>query len=47
MALQKGPAHRVIFMDQGEIVEDALKEEFFARPAATGAQEIRSKIYHT
>src|SRR4051794_39051682 len=25
-------AHRVIFMDQGEIVEDALKEEFFGAP---------------
>lgn len=27
-------AHRVIFMDKGEIVEDALKTDFFGRLAA-------------
>ncbi len=37
-------AHRVIFMDQGEIVEDALKEEFFGRPRSDRAQKFLSKI---
>jgi glutamate/aspartate transport system ATP-binding protein len=37
-------AHRVIFMDQGEIVEDALKEEFFDRPRSDRAQKFLSKI---
>ena len=33
-------AHRVIFMDQGEIVEDALKEEFFGASAQRPGAEI-------
>ncbi|HEV7411373.1 MAG TPA: amino acid ABC transporter ATP-binding protein [Bradyrhizobium sp.] len=37
-------AHRVIFIDQGEIVEDALKEEFFGRPRSDRAQKFLSKI---
>src|SRR4051794_17847777 len=32
MGFARKVAHRVIFMDQGEIVEDALKEEFFGAP---------------
>ncbi len=31
-------AHRVIFMDQGEIVEDALKTDFFGSPRSDRAQ---------
>jgi glutamate/aspartate transport system ATP-binding protein len=37
-------AHRVIFMDQGEIVEDALKQEFFGAPRSDRAQKFLSKI---
>jgi glutamate/aspartate transport system ATP-binding protein len=37
-------AHRVIFMDQGEIVEDASKEEFFGCPRSDRAQKFLSKI---
>jgi glutamate/aspartate transport system ATP-binding protein len=37
-------AHRVIFMDQGEIVEDASKDEFFGRPRSDRAQKFLSKI---
>jgi glutamate/aspartate transport system ATP-binding protein len=37
-------AHRVIFMDQGEIVEDAVKEEFFGAPRSDRAQKFLSKI---
>ena len=32
MGFARKVAHRVIFMDQGEIVEDASKEEFFGSP---------------
>jgi glutamate/aspartate transport system ATP-binding protein len=39
-------AHRVIFMDQGEIVEDAPKEEFFGSPRSERAQVFLSKILH-
>jgi glutamate/aspartate transport system ATP-binding protein len=37
-------AHRVIFMDNGEIVEDALKEDFFGSPRSARAQQFLSKI---
>ena len=37
-------AHRVIFMDQGEIVEDALKTDFFGKPRSDRAQKFLSKI---
>ncbi|MBI2296780.1 MAG: amino acid ABC transporter ATP-binding protein [Betaproteobacteria bacterium] len=39
-------AHRVIFMDEGEIVEDAAKEEFFGKPRSERAQQFLSKILH-
>jgi len=37
-------AHRVIFMDQGEIVEDASKTDFFEKPRSERAQKFLSKI---
>jgi len=37
-------AHRVIFMDKGEIVEDALKADFFGSPRSERAQKFLSKI---
>jgi glutamate/aspartate transport system ATP-binding protein len=39
-------AHRVVFMDQGEIVEDASKDEFFGSPRSERAQVFLSKILH-
>jgi glutamate/aspartate transport system ATP-binding protein len=39
-------AHRVIFMDQGEIVEDAAKDDFFGKPRSERAQQFLSKILH-
>ena len=30
-------AHRVIFMDQGTIVEDATKDDFFGKPRSERA----------
>src|SRR5947208_9286701 len=39
-------AHRVIFMDQGQIVEDDKKEDFFRTPRSERAQQFLSKILH-
>ena len=37
-------ADRVIFMDRGEIVEDAAKADFFGKPRSDRAQKFLSKI---
>jgi glutamate/aspartate transport system ATP-binding protein len=37
-------AHRVVFMDKGEIVEDAPTADFFAKPRSERAQVFLSKI---
>ena len=44
MGFAKKVAHRVIFMDQGLIVEDATKEDFFGKPRSERAQLFLSKI---
>ncbi|MDM7950152.1 amino acid ABC transporter ATP-binding protein [Hydrogenophaga sp.] len=44
MGFAQRVAKRVIFMDQGEIVEDATKEEFFGAPCSERAQSFLSKI---
>jgi glutamate/aspartate transport system ATP-binding protein len=46
MGFARKVAHRVIFMDHGEIVEDATKEEFFGSPRSERAQLFLSKILH-
>jgi glutamate/aspartate transport system ATP-binding protein len=44
MGFARKVAHRVIFMDQGSIVEDAAKEDFFGTPRSERAQLFLSKI---
>ncbi|WP_265946163.1 amino acid ABC transporter ATP-binding protein [Dechloromonas sp. A34] len=44
MGFARKVAHRVIFMDQGKIVEDAGKEDFFGTPRSERAQQFLSKI---
>ena len=44
MGFARKVAHRVIFMDQGRIVEDAPKEDFFGKPRSERAQLFLSKI---
>jgi glutamate/aspartate transport system ATP-binding protein len=44
MGFARRVAHRVVFMDRGEIVEDAPTEEFFARPRSERARLFLSKI---
>lgn len=46
MGFARKVAHRVIFMDNGEIVEDATKEDFFGQPRSERAQHFLSKILH-
>jgi glutamate/aspartate transport system ATP-binding protein len=44
MGFARKVAHRVIFMDQGKIVEDAKKDDFFGSPRSERAQLFLSKI---
>ena len=46
MGFARKVAHRVIFMDMGEIVEDANKEDFFGKPRSDRAVQFLSKILH-
>ena len=46
MGFARQVAHRVIFMDQGEIVEDAPAAQFFAAPASERAQGFLARILH-
>jgi glutamate/aspartate transport system ATP-binding protein len=46
MGFARKVAHRVIFMDKGEIVEDAKKEDFFGTPRSERAVQFLSKILH-
>jgi glutamate/aspartate transport system ATP-binding protein len=46
MGFARKVAHRVIFMDQGRIVEDASKDDFFGKPRSERAQLFLSKILH-
>jgi glutamate/aspartate transport system ATP-binding protein len=46
MGFARKVAHRVVFMDRGEIVEDALKDDFFGKPRSERAQLFLSKILH-
>jgi glutamate/aspartate transport system ATP-binding protein len=44
MGFARKVAHRVVFMDQGQIVEDTPKEGFFSQPHSDRAQQFLSKI---
>ena len=44
MGFAREVAHRVVFMDKGEIVEDAPTAEFYAKPRSERAQVFLSKI---
>jgi glutamate/aspartate transport system ATP-binding protein len=46
MGFARKVSHRVIFMDEGRIVEDCKKEEFFGNPEArtVRARDFLSKI---
>jgi glutamate transport system ATP-binding protein len=44
MGFARAAADRVIFMSDGEIVEEATPEEFFANPQSSRARDFLSKI---
>jgi glutamate/aspartate transport system ATP-binding protein len=44
MGFARKVAHRVVFMDRGEIVEDAPTSDFFGKPRSERAQLFLSKI---
>ena len=44
MGFARRVAHRVVFMDQGKIVETGEPETFFAAPQSPRAQQFLSKI---
>ena len=44
MGFARKVANRVIFMDQGKIIEDAKKEDFFGTPRSERAQQFLAKI---
>jgi len=46
MGFARKVASRVIFMDQGRIVEDSPKEVFFSSPRSERAREFLAKIVH-
>ncbi|RIX40971.1 MAG: amino acid ABC transporter ATP-binding protein [Rhodocyclales bacterium GT-UBC] len=46
MGFARRVANRVIFMDQGRIVEDDDKEAFFANPRSERARQFLAKILH-
>jgi glutamate transport system ATP-binding protein len=46
MAFAKSAANRVIFMDAGQIVEEADPHEFFANPRSARAKDFLSKVLH-
>jgi len=46
MGFARKVAHRVIFMDEGKIIEDCTKNDFFGTPRSERAQQFLSKILH-
>jgi len=46
MGFARRVAHRVIFMDEGAIVEDTPKDVFFTSPKSARAAQFLSKILH-
>ncbi|MGL4689510.1 MAG: amino acid ABC transporter ATP-binding protein [Leuconostoc mesenteroides] len=46
MSFAKAVADRVIFMDDGEILEDSTTEEFFNNPREPRAQQFLSQVDH-
>ena len=46
MGFARKVASRVVFMDQGRIVEEAPTAEFFAQPKTDRARQFLSKVLH-
>lgn len=46
MGFAKRVANKIVFMDQGLIVEDCTKDEFFGAPRSERARDFLAKIIH-
>lgn len=46
MGFAKRVANRIVFMDQGKIIEDCTKDEFFGTPRSDRARDFLAKIIH-
>lgn len=46
MGFARKVANRVIFMDEGKIVEDSPKDAFFDDPKSDRAKDFLAKILH-
>jgi len=46
MGFAKRVANRIVFMDQGKIIEDCTKDEFFGTPRSERARDFLAKIIH-
>jgi len=46
MGFAKSVAHRVLFMDEGEIIEENEPEEFFNNPQNDRTKMFLSQILH-
>ena len=46
MGFARKVADRVIFMDEGKIIEDSRKDDFFANPKSDRAKDFLAKILH-
>ena len=44
MGFARRVAHRVVFMDEGQVIEENVPEQFFAAPKSDRAQQFLSKI---
>jgi glutamate transport system ATP-binding protein len=44
MGFARRVAHRVVFMDEGEIIEEGQPESFFGAPHSPRAKQFLSKI---
>ncbi|AWH87704.1 MULTISPECIES: amino acid ABC transporter ATP-binding protein [Limnobaculum] len=46
MGFAKKVAHRILFMDEGKIIEDTKKDDFFNNPQSDRAKDFLAKILH-
>jgi glutamate/aspartate transport system ATP-binding protein len=46
MGFARKVAKRIVFMDQGKIIEDCAKDDFFSQPRSERAREFLAKILH-
>ncbi|MFC0142347.1 amino acid ABC transporter ATP-binding protein [Erwinia mallotivora] len=46
MGFARKVANRVIFMDEGKIIEDSVKDDFFSHPQSERAKDFLAKILH-